>query len=273
MIAILFSKFFAALCNYAYLRLILLTLSLIGIAIFALPLSVRIINIGNMFGLSVSLILLICVLFRKKLQTLTDTLLSHRAGKVSLCLLAALVIAGILYCAVMSILMLHAAHKKPDTAPKAMIVLGCKVRGEEPSLMLYRRIQAAYAAMQEYPDMTVIASGGQGNDEDISEAQCIYDTLVTMGADKKRILMENKSTTTSENMQFSKRILEEHGISPESVILITSDGYHEMRAQMLAGYEGLPSCFPASAKTAWYLLPTYFVREWFGIAHAFVFHS
>jgi uncharacterized SAM-binding protein YcdF (DUF218 family) len=269
----LFCKLFSALDHSACFRMIMLAVSVLGLVFFALPLSAHILNVGNEFGLAFSGCLMICVLFHKKLNTLTETIISHKAGRITLGIFSAFLLLCILLCMILSAMMLHAAHKKPDTAPKAMIVLGCKVRGTVPSLMLSRRIQAAYQAMQTYPEMIVIASGGQGSDEDISEAQCICDSLVQMGADKERILMENRSTTTAENMEFSKDILEKKGIAPDSVILIASDGYHELRAQMLAGYQGVTNCYPASAATSWFLLPTYFVREWFGIAHAFVFHS
>lgn len=270
---ILISKFIHAVCDLTVLRFLLLTISLIGVFIFALPISVHITNIGNLFGLCVSAVLLLLCIFCKPFCRLTDSCAEKSGGRIFLVITEIILIAGILYCFAVSMIMLYAAHKKPENPPKAMIVLGCKVRGTSPSMMLYRRVQAAYDAMKQYPDLLVIASGGQGDDEGISEAQCIYDTLVSMGADESRILKEERSTTTSENMQFSKQILAEQGIAADSLILIASDGYHELRAQMLAGYEGIPNSYPVSAPTSWYLLPTYIVREWFGVAHAFVFHS
>jgi len=270
---ILIAKLISAVCNLPVLRIILLALGFLGIAVFALPLCVPIINMGNVFGMIVSLIILLLCFFCTPLHRLADSCMANRAGKTILIVTEIVLLAGIVYCFTVSMIMLYAANKKPDTKPRAMIVLGCKVRGSEPSMMLYRRIQAAYDAMQQYPEMLVIASGGQGNDEEISEAQCIYENLIAMGADETRIIKEEQSTTTSENMQFSKQLLAEHGIAADSVILIASDGYHELRAQMLAGYEGIPNCYPVSARTSWYLLPTYIVREWFGVAHALVFHS
>ena len=81
--------------------------------------------------------------------------------------------------------------------------------------------------------------------------------------------MEDQSESTSENLRFSKKILDEQGISGS--VYLATDSYHEMRAQMLAKTEQLPPCYPVTPYTSWYLLPTYWVREWFGIAHAFVF--
>ena len=93
--------------------------------------------------------------------------------------------------------------------------------------------------------------------------------LVRMGIAEERILMEDRSVSTSENLRFSKEILEKQGITGS--LLIATDGYHEMRAQYLAKREQLPDCYAVREYTSWNLLPTYWVREWFGLAHAFVF--
>ena len=135
--------------------------------------------------------------------------------------------------------------------------------------MLSRRIQAAYEKLEADPALIAVVSGGQGSNEDISEAQCMYNELTRMGIASERIILEPQSTSTSENLRFSKTLLDEHGITGS--LYLATDGYHELRAQILAKKEGLPACAPASAYTSWYLLPTYWVREWFGLAHAFVF--
>ena len=93
--------------------------------------------------------------------------------------------------------------------------------------------------------------------------------LIKKGIAESRILTEDQSTSTSENLRFSKKILEEHGITGN--VMIATDGYHEMRAQYLAKRETLPHCDPAPAHTTLLMFPTYWVREWFGLTHAFIF--
>ena len=232
------------------LRIILICISLIGMILFFLPMLVRIVNIGNLFGLGCSTVLFLFTTLNRPISAFLGKLWQNRAGKAALVTVAALLILGVLYCLVMSCCMAYAAHKKPQTAPKAVIVLGCKVRGTTPSLMLAKRIRAACAVLEANPDMVAVVSGGKG----IAES---------------RIIPEDRSTTTSENLRFSKEILAEHGITGD--LYLATDSYHEMRAQVLARIEGLPECWPVSAKTSWYLVPTYWVREWFGLAHAFVF--
>ena len=251
------------------LRVILLTISAVGILLFISPMAVHIVNIGNLFGLACSVLLLGFTVFNQQFSRLLDTINNKKAGAVTLRILAGGIVLGMLYCLILSCFMIYHAKKEPKDTPQAVIVLGCKVRGTVPSLMLSRRIKAAYEVLQANPELPVVVSGGKGSDEEISEAQCMYNELTRMGIVAERIYMEDRSTTTSENMRFSKEILDANGLT--GPVYLATDGYHEMRAQILAKNEQLPPCYPAAAYTSWYLLPTYWIREWFGIAHAFVF--
>lgn len=251
------------------LRLILMGISVLGILLFLAPMLFRIVNIGNLFGLACSLILLGFTVFNRQISGFLDTLNGYKAGKIALRITAVILLLGVLYCLVLSCCMIYHAHKKPKEQPKAMIVLGCKVRGTVPSLMLSRRIKAAYEVLQENPDMIVLVSGGKGSDEEITEAQCMYNELTRLGIAPERIIMEDQSKSTSENLRFCRKILDAQGI--HGPLYLATDSYHEMRAQILAGIENLPPCYPVTPYTSWYLLPTYWVREWFGIAHAIVF--
>ena len=255
--------------GHRVLTVLLLLLAAAGIVLFTVPFFAHIRNIGNLFGLACSVLLLAGVLFRRQLGGLISRISENRAGKGILRFFGVLILLGLLYCLVISCVMIHAAHKKPQHKPQAVIVLGCKVRGTVPSRMLSRRIGAAYEKLTADPSLTAVVSGGKGDNEDISEAQCMYNELTKRGISPDRIIMEDQSASTSENLRFSKKLLDENSMS--GPLYIATDGYHELRAQVLAKKEGLPECAPASAYTSWYLLPTYWVREWFGLAHAFVF--
>lgn len=253
----------------SFLRVVLILVSIFFIIEFWLPTTVGIVNIGNAFGLGCSILLLVYALFNKRISALLDRIYACRAGKITLRVLGVLIVLGVIYCLILSILMLHSAYRKPKSTPQAVIVLGCKVRGTNPTRMLSERIKAAYDAMQKYPDMVAVVSGGKGHDEVISEAECMRRELIKKGIAESRILTEDQSTSTSENLRFSKKILEEHGITGN--VMIATDGYHEMRAQYLAKRETLPHCDPAPAHTTLLMFPTYWVREWFGLTHAFIF--
>ncbi len=167
-----------------------------------------------------------------------------------------------------SVLMVRASRDAPDGRPSTVVVLGCKVNGTAPSLMLEARLDAAYDFLVENPETTVIVSGGKGDDEQISEAQCMYDYLVDRGIPHDRIIMENKSASTYENLKFSKEIIEQKNLCRD--VTIITDGFHQLRADMIASELEINS-YNVSAKTQIWLLPTYWVREWFGVAHQFIF--
>ena len=254
-----------------WLRICLLAVSILMILVFLAPVTVHIVNAGNLAGMAGGIVLLLFTLLNQPISRLLGRLWAAKAGKIAVSAVGIFLALGILLCVVLSVMMTAAICRTPDTPPQAMIVLGCKVRDGRPSLMLARRLQAAYDALETYPDMLCIVSGGKGTDEEISEAQCMYEWLTAKGIEQERILLEDKSASTSENFRFSKEKLDDQQISGQ--ILIATDGYHQYRAQYLAKQEGFSECCAASAPTSWYLLPTYWIREWFGIVHAFVFGS
>ncbi|MDD5947315.1 MAG: YdcF family protein [Oscillospiraceae bacterium] len=247
---------------------VLILIALYGVCIFALPIFAGIVNIGDVFGMTVSGLLLAALIFRRQLYGVLCKLWRCRMGKVMLWISGVILAMGAGLCIVLSCMMLSAANRKPQTPPTAVIVLGCKVNGTAPSRMLKERINAAYTYLCENPELPVIVSGGQGSDEAISEATCMQQQLIAMGIAPQRIFCEEKSTSTAENIQFSKAILEQQGLQGE--YMLVTDGFHQYRAQNLAKQYDM-RCGAVSADTVWYLLPTYWVREWFGIFHAWVF--
>lgn len=174
-----------------------------------------------------------------------------------------------LYFAVLSGFMLAAVGNAPEKdSARTVIVHGCQVKKNGPSLMLKERLETAYAYLCENPEAVCIVSGGQGDDEHISEAQAMYDWLTEKGIDGERITKEDKSTSTYENLLYSKELLKAMG-KDRRVILVT-DGYHQLRASLMArsmGYDvkGLNADTPAL------LLPAYWVREWFALTYTLIF--
>lgn len=110
------------------------------------------------------------------------------------------------------------------------IILGAKVNGETPSLSLKYRLDAAIQYAELYPDVQFILSGGQGHDEDISEAEAMHRYLTEHGINSDRLIMEEQSTSTYENILFSKQLLDD----TVSSITIISNDFHLYRAQYIA---------------------------------------
>jgi uncharacterized SAM-binding protein YcdF (DUF218 family) len=115
------------------------------------------------------------------------------------------------------------------------IVLGAKVNGEIPSLSLQYRLEAALDYAVQYPNVILILSGGQGPGEQITEAMAMSRYLVEKGISEERLLLESVSTSTYENLLFSKELMAD---SIQSVTIISSD-YHIARARKIAHNLGL----------------------------------
>ena len=137
-----------------------------------------------------------------------------------------------------------------------LIVLGCQVNGTEPSLMLRQRLDAAAAYLNTNANTHCIVTGGKGNGENLSEAQCMYNYLTAAGIDPSRITMEDRATSTIENLRYSLAFLE-----PNAEIAIVSSEFHLYRAGEMAHSLGLePHLIPASTEHP-LLLVSYSLRE------------
>lgn len=138
------------------------------------------------------------------------------------------------------------------------VVLGCSVKGEHPSRMLRQRIEAATEYLEKNPDSKAVLSGGQGPDEKISEAECMRRELVRRGIAADRLYLEDRSTSTEENVAFSAKIIEQNGLN-RHVTVVTSD-FHCRRGMLLCQRAGLTASSTPAA-TDVYLLGTYWMRE------------
>lgn len=162
--------------------------------------------------------------------------------------------------------MVRAIMTKP-VGPQTLVVLGCRVYGKKASLMLIERLDAAYAYLSKNQNVVCIVSGGQGEGEEISEAQCMKTYLVEKGINSERIIMEDRSTSTRENLIYSKEIIETLGLP--KTIAITTNEFHEYRSfQIAKKLELIPSAIPG--KTAWWLFATFFLRECYGIIYEWI---
>ncbi len=242
-------------------RHIVIVLELALLFIFFAPLPI--VNAGNIFGIIVSLILIIITANWRGFKDLICKIWQVTGGKISLLAVSLLIVAGLIYVTVLSVNMYKAMRNKPEKCD-IVVVLGCKVNGETPSRMLRRRLDAAYEYMDKNSDVMCIVSGGQGSDEAISEAQAMETYMLGKGIDKSRIIKEDQSTSTEENIENSMKILDELGLKHN--ITIVTDGFHQYRASLIAKKHGVNEVHAISAETEPRFIFTYWVREWFGIA-------
>ena len=145
------------------------------------------------------------------------------------------------------------------------MVLGAKVNGTSPSLSLNDRIGAAYAYLKAHPDTVAVLSGGQGEGENITEAQCMFDHLTAMGIDESRLWMEDQATSTIENFRYSVALIEEKtGAIPETVTVLSNE-FHLFRAGMMAEDCGLEADFIAAPTSKPLIRISYTIREIFAL--------
>lgn len=150
----------------------------------------------------------------------------------ALCLLGVLVFGALLG------QVLAGAHDNIEEEPRVMVILGCKLEEWGPSWMLRDRLDKALEYLEDHPDMTVVVSGGQGENEPDAEAQGMADYLAAHGFDRENIFLETMSHNTWQNLSFTARRLEEAGIDIKDGVVIVSNGFHLTRAKMLAGRLG-----------------------------------
>lgn len=183
------------------------------------------------------------------------------AAKVLNTLLTSLLCLGIFAFSITEFVIIRASRGDTEKDFKYLIVLGAKVNGTAPSLSLNDRLNAAYNYLTAHPEVIAILSGGQGADEGISEAQCMFNELTGRGIPSERLWLEDKATSTWENLQFSLRIIEiRTGTRPETVGLLSSE-YHLYRANLTAQACGIDAA-TIPAQTSWpSICINYFLRE------------
>lgn len=122
----------------------------------------------------------------------------------------------------------------------AVIVLGAGIRGDKPSRTLRNRLDRAIEYHSKNPDAYIVVSGGQGYNEEYTEAFVMEKYLVSKGVDPSVIIKEDRSTSTQENFKFSKDILDSLMVGDYTVAFISND-FHIYRAERYAASVGLKS--------------------------------
>lgn len=142
-----------------------------------------------------------------------------------------------------------------------VVVLGAQVRGSTPSRALNKRLKKALEYVQENENTILILSGGQGSGEDIAEAECMRHYLTEHGISEDRLVLEDRSTTTRENLEFSDSLT---GCSGARTGII-SNNFHIYRAVRLARKQGYQKVEGIAAPSDPVMQVHYVVREVFAL--------
>lgn len=204
------------------------------------------------------------------LVVIYDILISRKMKKL-LVELSAVLLLGTAVFVVAETQVILSAKTDENIETEYIIVLGSSVRGTRPSASLVDRLNGAYEYMKEHPEVKAIVSGGKGSGENISEAEAMRIWLEDHGIAPERIIEEDKSTSTIENLQFSFEIMRKRGAEPKDGVAIVSSEYHLFRAKNTAKDMGVDA-WGIAAKTS---IPTvkvnYFIREALGVVYSALF--
>ena len=178
--------------------------------------------------------------------------------KVGICVVF---LAGIFFFAFLEGLVISGMKGQPQNDLDYIIVLGAQVRGDHPSRALRKRIEKAAAYPKENPSTVAILSGGQGPGEDMTEADCMRQVLAEMGIDRERMILEDRSTSTWENLDLCAKLAP---VKEKRVGLVTQN-FHVYRSLKLAEHQGYGQVCGIPAPSQWSYQPHFMVREAFAI--------
>ncbi len=156
-----------------------------------------------------------------------------------------------------------------DYDEDAVIVLGAGLRGDKPSKSLAARLDAVLEYHKKNPDALIVVSGGQGSDEPISEALAMEQYLIERGVPASLIIKEDRSTSTAENFEFSKALIDSR-ISHSYKIVYSTNEYHVFRAGIIADSVGIKEASHISGRSPWYAVIPGAVRECMAIVRFYL---
>ncbi len=180
-----------------------------------------------------------------------------------------LIYAFIAYAVIITLAMIIASRIKPKDKATA-VMLGNRATKDGPSDLLKGRINATKAYLDISKDTVAVLSGGKTKKDYIAEAVCAYNTLVDLGVNTDRLIIEDKSLSTYENILFSYRIIENS--QKEKNLAIVTDSFHQLRARLIVKKLGIKAHIGAvNSKTYFLYIPSYFVREWIALPFELLF--
>ena len=195
-----------------------------------------------------------------------DKLLEKTPAWLKISFLSAVGGAGAFLC----VLFIYGDCDNVTYSEDAVIVLGAGIRGEEPTETLAKRLDVALEYHKKNPHAVIVVSGGQGHNEDITEALAMERYLVAAGVSADKIIKEERSTSTAENFAYSKELLDSHFDGEYSVAFITND-FHIMRAALAASRCGYTGATHAHSSTVFYTVLPNTLRECLAFVKYLVF--
>ena len=179
------------------------------------------------------------------------------SGKVFLCIIV------ISFLIVEGIILSYMHGKAAVNETEYLVILGCQVNGSLASLPLLRRGYNAVNYLKRHENVKAVITGGQGPRENITEAEAMRRLLAENGIGEERILIEDKSKSTIENLKFANEL---YNLLDKNIVIVTSD-YHMFRSLSIAKKLGYQNVAGLAATSQLSVLPAYLLREYAAVMY------
>ena len=203
-----------------------------------------------------------CWLYALKLILLEEPVIKNGGLRTAATLI---VIASLVFFVVIETLIIidpiiHDSDNAGDV--DTVIVLGCGIWPDgRPTLSLSSRLDRALSYYKKNPHVDIIVSGGQGPNEPFPEALAMKKYLMERGVPEEKILVEDKSTSTRENFEFSRALIDRPENASIKIVFVTNE-FHVFRSRILAKRFGFEA-YALSAPTPKVVLFNSYLREFF----------
>lgn len=224
--------------------------------------SIAIAGFGTYFFLIWAVLGGCCFLFCLMLHSGFVASMPKRFKKVCCCLFCA----GVLLFIGVEAAILSQYGAKAGPGADYLVVLGAQWKGTRPSTVLRKRLDKAVEYLEENPETKVIVSGGQGGDESMTEAAGMREYLLQVGIREDRILVEDESRNTYENLVLSGGLLDRK----ENKVVIVTNNFHMFRALNIAKKQGYAHVEGLAADSVAGMGPNNLLREFLGVVKDFL---
>lgn len=176
---------------------------------------------------------------------------------------------GIVF-AMVGFILISSGVTKADGTEDAVIILGCGIHGDRLTRPLKYRLDTAVEYCNDNPDCVIVVTGGQGPQEDMTEADAMYFYLLGQGIAPSKIIKEPRATSTNENFKYSKLLLDKHFNVKSYKTVCVTNRFHAYRAEQLAKLNGL-NCTTCSAPIGISAAAPSYMREVLAIFQLWIF--
>lgn len=181
---------------------------------------------------------------------------------VCFCVCAELLLAGFIF--------VYGQNDNAAYDEDAVIVLGAGLHGDTVTFPLKMRLDTALEYYRKNPGAVIVVSGGMGSGETVTEAYAMEKYLLKNGVNKESIIKEEAATSTSENIRFSKKLLDERLGENYNTVIVTN-GFHMYRSMLIAKAELSGDIAHMHAGLQWYNTIPCYLRESLAVIKTWIF--